>query len=170
MADGTPDRGADVVVIGAGVIGASIAYELAARGRTTVSVDALPAAGFGSTSSSSAIVRFSYSTASGVAMAWEGMHYWRTWPEHVLVGDERGLAGLVSCGMLELDVPGRHRPTVPLFDRSGVAYGVWDSGQLQARMPGLEPRARRYRSTTTRSGPSRASCCPGRPGPRTPAT
>jgi sarcosine oxidase, subunit beta len=140
MADVTSDRGADVVVIGAGVIGASIAYELAARGRRTVSVDALSAAGFGSTSSSSAIVRFNYSTPSGVAMAWEGLHYWRAWPEHLRVGDERGVATLVPCGMLALDVPGGHRDTVPLFDQVGVPYEVWDTEELRARMPGLDPR------------------------------
>jgi sarcosine oxidase subunit beta len=122
------------------VIGASIAYELASRGRRMLSVDALPAAGFGSTSSSSAIVRFNYSTVGGVALAWEGLHYWRAWPEHLRVDDERGLAHLVPCGMLQLDVPGSHPETVPLFDRVGVPYEVWDTGELQARMPGLDPR------------------------------
>ena len=41
---------ADAVVIGAGVIGAAVALELARGGRKTISVDRLPAAGYGSTS------------------------------------------------------------------------------------------------------------------------
>ncbi|MBA2739547.1 MAG: FAD-dependent oxidoreductase, partial [Nocardioidaceae bacterium] len=67
---------ADVVIIGAGVIGAAVGYELASRGWRTLNLDALPAAGYGSTSNSCAIVRFTYSTYSGVAMSWEGLHYW----------------------------------------------------------------------------------------------
>ena len=135
------DQDADVVIVGAGVIGAAIAYELSARGRRTLNVDALPAAGFGSTSSSSAIVRFTYSTHSGVAMAWEGLHYWLRWPEHLRVDDERGLAHLVQCGMLLLkDHADHHRRIVPLFDRVGVPYEDWDGDELRTRMPGFDPR------------------------------
>jgi sarcosine oxidase subunit beta len=49
----------DAVVIGAGVIGAAVGYELGRRGLRTLNVDKLPAAGYGSTSNSCAIVRFS---------------------------------------------------------------------------------------------------------------
>ena len=45
----------DAVIIGAGVIGASVGLELARRGRRTLNIDALPAAGYGSTSASAAI-------------------------------------------------------------------------------------------------------------------
>ncbi len=44
----------DAIIIGAGVIGSGVAFELARRGLRTVSVDKLPAAGYGSTSASSA--------------------------------------------------------------------------------------------------------------------
>ncbi|MYA86310.1 MAG: FAD-dependent oxidoreductase, partial [Acidimicrobiaceae bacterium] len=54
--------GFDAVVVGAGVIGAAIAFELGRRGRRALCVDKLPAAGFGSTVNSCAIVRFTYST------------------------------------------------------------------------------------------------------------
>ena len=46
----------DVVVVGAGVMGASIALELQRSGRTVVVVDKGDAVGSGSTSSSSAVV------------------------------------------------------------------------------------------------------------------
>ena len=59
----------DAIIIGTGVIGAAIGYELAKAGRRTLNIDKLPAAGCRSTSSSGAIVRFSYSTRDGVAMA-----------------------------------------------------------------------------------------------------
>ena len=51
----------DVVIIGGGVMGASIALELSKAGRKVVVIDKGGAAGGGSTSASSAIVRFTYS-------------------------------------------------------------------------------------------------------------
>ena len=59
----------DAVVIGAGVIGSSVALELSRSGRSVVVVDKGPAAGAGSTSSSSSIIRFSYSTLDSVLTA-----------------------------------------------------------------------------------------------------
>ncbi|MYI15303.1 MAG: FAD-dependent oxidoreductase, partial [Acidimicrobiaceae bacterium] len=59
---GSPASSFDAVVIGAGVIGAATAFELGRRGRRVLCVDKLPAAGFGSTVNSCAIVRFTYST------------------------------------------------------------------------------------------------------------
>ena len=58
---------ANAVVIGTGVIGATVAYELAQTGLRVVAIDRLGGVGSGSTSSSSSIVRFHYSTFEGVA-------------------------------------------------------------------------------------------------------
>ena len=63
----------DVVVIGGGVMGASIALELSKNGRKVVVLDKGGAPGAGSTSASSAIIRFTYSNfnsskADGVAL------------------------------------------------------------------------------------------------------
>ncbi|MYE77281.1 MAG: FAD-binding oxidoreductase, partial [Acidimicrobiaceae bacterium] len=79
------------MVVGAGVIGAAIAFELGRRGRQVLCVDKLPAAGFGSTVNSCAIVRFTYSTFTGVAMSYEGLQYWLEWPDYLEAGDELGL-------------------------------------------------------------------------------
>ncbi|GAA1380685.1 hypothetical protein GCM10009613_05400 [Pseudonocardia kongjuensis] len=59
--------GADAVVIGAGVIGSAIALELARAGRRVTVVDRAGGPGEGSTSASSAIVRYNFSTLAGVA-------------------------------------------------------------------------------------------------------
>ena len=59
----------DAIVIGTGIIGGAIGLELAKRGSRTLNVDKLPAAGYGSTSNTCAIIRFHYSTVEGIAMA-----------------------------------------------------------------------------------------------------
>lgn len=58
----------DAIVIGAGVIGAATAPGFARKGLRALSVDRLPAAGYGSTSSSSAIIRPYDSTVDGCAL------------------------------------------------------------------------------------------------------
>jgi glycine/D-amino acid oxidase-like deaminating enzyme len=83
MSDAALPNDYDAIIIGAGVIGGAVAYELARRGHRTLSIDKGPGAGYGSTSASSAIIRFSYSTETGVAAAWDGMHYWKNWAEGV---------------------------------------------------------------------------------------
>jgi sarcosine oxidase subunit beta len=129
----------DAVIVGAGVIGAAVGFELARRGWRTLNVDALPAAGFGSTSNSCAIVRFTYSTYDGVAMAWEGLHYWVDWSDYLETDDERGLATLIQCGTLLLRNPGGHHTKVqPLFDDIGIPYEDWDADTLRARMPAFD--------------------------------
>ena len=71
----------DVVIIGAGVIGCAIAFEMSKNGYASINVDKLGSAGLGSTSNSCAIIRYSYSTLEGVAMAYESKFYWENWPD-----------------------------------------------------------------------------------------
>jgi sarcosine oxidase, subunit beta len=139
-ADGSP-KGPDVLIIGAGVIGSGLAYELSKRGCSTLNLDVLPSAGYGSTSCSSAIVRFSYSTLPGVAMAWEGLQYWRHWRDYLGVQDDRDLARLVSCGMALLHTPTGHAAKVmALFDELAIPYEHWDAAELERRLPLLDAR------------------------------
>ncbi|ANY09380.1 NAD(P)/FAD-dependent oxidoreductase [Pseudonocardia sp. HH130630-07] len=132
---------ADAVVVGAGVIGSSTALELSRAGLRVVVVDRLPGPGQGSTSASSAVVRFNYSTFPGVAAAWEARHCWESWPEHLgLPAGTGGTARFRRTGMVFLDVDVAPRDRVlPLFDRAGVPYEVWDPAELARRVPGLDP-------------------------------
>lgn len=52
---------ADAVIIGAGVVGSSTAPELSRRGVNVLVVDKAGGRGMGSTSASSAVIRFNYS-------------------------------------------------------------------------------------------------------------
>ncbi|WP_395659791.1 NAD(P)/FAD-dependent oxidoreductase [Nocardioides sp.] len=128
-------RAADVVVVGAGVIGSAIALELARAGRQVLVVDKGPGAGFGSTSASSAIIRFHYSTFTGVAAAWEAGHLWTDWTAHL--GHDEQPARFVRTGMLVLD--SRPGPTTDLFDAVGVPWEAWDAEEIRSRVPGIDP-------------------------------
>jgi glycine/D-amino acid oxidase-like deaminating enzyme len=128
----------DAVVIGAGVIGGAIAFELARGGRDVVIVDKGGAPGHGSTSSSSAIVRFNYSTVDGVATSWEAKHCWERWPSH-LGGLEGPLARFHRTGMIVLDTPQIPRArAAALLARVGVPYEEWGPDTLRARVAGLD--------------------------------
>jgi sarcosine oxidase, subunit beta len=105
----------DAVIIGAGVMGCAIAFELSKAGYQTLNVDAGMAAGAGSTSSSSAYIRFHYSTWDSVLLAWEAHALWVDWSRYLGVEDEAGVvrfirtggrplpfhACLTTCGVLE---------------------------------------------------------------------
>ncbi|MGH3359415.1 MAG: NAD(P)/FAD-dependent oxidoreductase [Nocardioidaceae bacterium] len=130
---------ADAVVVGAGVIGSSIALELSKAGRTVVVVDKAGSPGDGSTSASSAIVRFNYSTLAGVRAAWESRSCWEGWADHLGHRDPLGTASLRRIGMIHLDVPVMPRaPVLRLFDQVGIPYDELDAEQLVERFPALD--------------------------------
>jgi sarcosine oxidase subunit beta len=126
----------DAVIIGAGVIGAAIAFELGRRDVGVISVDKLPAAGYGPTSNSCAIVRAHYSSRDGVALAYEGIKYWSDWERYLEARDERGLTEYVRCGTLLLKTPGgHHEKALPHYRELGVPFEEWDCATLRQRMP-----------------------------------
>ena len=67
---------ASTVVIGAGVVGASIALELAKRRRPVVVLERHPRAGMGSTALSSAVIRSHYTWPEAIKLAREGRAGW----------------------------------------------------------------------------------------------
>jgi sarcosine oxidase subunit beta len=126
----------DAVIIGAGVIGASIAFELAQRGYRTLNIDKLPASGYGPTSNSCAIVRAHYSSWDGVAMAYEGFYYWDDWERYLGVVDDAGTARYMKSGTILLKSgTGHHNKVLRHFRDLGVEFEEWDKSELQRRMP-----------------------------------
>lgn len=129
-------RGADAIIIGAGVIGSAVAFELGKRGYKTLNIDKLAEAGFGSTSSSCALIRFFYSTYDGVALSYEGYHYWKDWENYLGVKDELGLIRYVQRGTIMLKTKGHdHGNVVRLYDEVGVEYEDWELEALKERVP-----------------------------------
>lgn len=127
----------DAVIIGAGIIGAAVAFELAKKGRCTLNLDALPAAGYGSTGASCAIIRTHYSTLDGSALAYESFFTWKDWPGYIGVKDERGLAKYFNTGVVVIKTEhNKHLgPICAIMDELGIPYEHWDNEKLAAKMP-----------------------------------
>ena len=126
------------IVIGAGVIGCSIAYEMASKGYEVLVIDKAQGPGQGSTSASSAVVRFNYSTFDAVALAWESFHCWKNWPEHLGKKQER-YSQMIDVGVVMLDAPViSGEKTSQLFESVGIPYEVWNSSDLTTKVSGID--------------------------------
>ena len=127
----------DSIIIGAGIIGAAITYELSRKGYKVLNVDKLFDAGEGSTGGSCAIVRASYSTADGVAMAYEGFKYWLDWKNYLgNVEDEKGLAEYKNTGSILIKSQGHDWKKIKKhYDEVGVLYEEWDNNKIIEMLP-----------------------------------
>lgn len=127
----------DVIIIGAGIIGAAIALEMSRDGQDVLVLDKLPAAGYGSTSNSCAIIRTYYSTLDGTALAYDGYHYWRDWAQYLDCADEAGHAGFVECGTLTMKIDQNNglKSAMAMADELGLPYDELDEHALAKRLP-----------------------------------
>jgi len=132
----------DAIIIGAGVIGAAVAFELAQKGCRTLNADKLPAAGYGSTSGSCAVIRFHYSTPDGVATAREGYYYWINWPEYLAAEDELGLVNFINTGCLvfKTELNQYLKNVMTSLADLDIDYEELDIAQIKARYPFLDTR------------------------------
>ncbi len=131
------NRTADAIIVGAGVIGSAVAFELAKRGYKTLNIDKLPTSGYGSTSNSCAIVRAHYSTWDGVAMAYEGFFYWDNWDEYIGINDDRGMIKYMKTGSILFKLEGEDHSSkcLKLFKEIGVEHEIWDLEKLKKMIP-----------------------------------
>lgn len=132
-------KGYDAVIVGAGVIGCSIALGLARKGYRTLNIDRQAAAGYGSTANSCAIVRTHYSTLQGTAMAWESLHHWRDWGGFLGAEASEDLARYRETGILVIkDDP----DAIDTFRAHHAALSIpcedWNAERLAERLPWLE--------------------------------
>lgn len=88
----------DAIVIGAGVIGSSVAYHLARLGAGRVLVLDRSQIGSGTSTQSSGILRTHYSVIENVELAKRSWSVFKDFAGYL--GDEEASAGLVQCGYL----------------------------------------------------------------------
>jgi sarcosine oxidase, subunit beta len=124
----------EVVIVGAGVIGSSIAFHLAERGVRSVSVLEARYAGAGMSSRSSALVRMHYTFPPEVRMAVESLACFGAWPDRV------GRAPVYrQTGFVRLVLPGeaeRLRRNVAMQQSCGADVSVITADELRALAPG----------------------------------
>jgi sarcosine oxidase subunit beta len=132
----------DAVIIGAGIIGCSVAFELAKFGYRTLNVDKRQAAGHGSTANTCAIIRLHYSTPDGVAMARDGYYYWQNWETYLETHDPAGLATYVNTGSLVTKTPrNKYLESVMVsLDELGIGYEELSADDVRRKFPYLDVR------------------------------
>ncbi|MCJ7712114.1 MAG: FAD-binding oxidoreductase, partial [Chloroflexi bacterium] len=126
---------ADVIVIGAGVQGASLAFHLAARGASVIVLERSTVAA-GASGRSSGLVRMHYHLLAETRLAWASFPYYRDWAERV-----GGECGFTRTGFLWIEPAtngDRLRASVADQQALGIETSVVDAGEMRRIAPGLE--------------------------------
>jgi glycine/D-amino acid oxidase-like deaminating enzyme len=129
--------GADVVVVGAGIIGSSIAYQLARRGVSVIVVDKGNGPAEGSTGASSSICRAKYTNAEVVRLASHGLSAFGNWGEFTGLSEPR--SGLRNIGVLWILGANRNdvAAEVTRLGAHGVAVEGLGPDDIAERWPAL---------------------------------
>lgn len=145
------EQAVDVLVVGAGIVGASCAYHLAADGHAVAVVESAPGFAEGSTGRSFASVRGQWSDPVNIQLSWRSIERYRdfrrdhgidvgyrptgylflfheaAWPEH---RDVIELQRSLGVNVEVLDLPAAR--TLSDFDPVGIAGATWgpEDGQV----------------------------------------
>src|SRR5215472_1153449 len=112
----------DALIIGAGIMGASCAFQLSKRGLKVAVLEAQMSPAMGSTGRSTAGVRVQFTEEVNIRLSWESIQEYQHFQE--LYGED---AGYRSIGYLLLVPPERlgvHMASVRLQERIGVPVRV----------------------------------------------
>jgi len=125
----------DTIVVGAGVVGASVAFHLAERGVETLVLDRDgPAAG--STARSGALIRAHYPTALETSLAWESLtEYFEPWGERIGGGCGFTRTGFAYLAEEENEEALRHN--VAMQQKTGVETSLITPDELLEIDPAL---------------------------------
>lgn len=130
-------RTTGVAVVGGGIVGAAIGYQLARRGVDVVVLDKGAGPAEGSTGASSSIVRCRYSNDDVVRLALDGQQAYRNWSD--FIGDSETASSYVRTGVVWLfdEPPERVAADAGRLGRIGVEVSFTDPGGLCDRYPAL---------------------------------
>jgi sarcosine oxidase, subunit beta len=125
------DWPAEVVIIGAGVQGASLAFHLARDGTPPLVLDRPGTTN--ATGRSSGLVRMHYDLAENAGLAWRSFAYFRNWTD--VIG---GHCGFTRTGFLQLvppDLEPQLRANVAMQQRLGIPTLVIDRDDVRRLAP-----------------------------------
>jgi sarcosine oxidase subunit beta len=126
---------ADVVIIGGGIHGASLAFHLTRRGVKTVVVERRFLAAE-ATGRSSGLVRMHYDLEPESCLAWESFQYFRDWAERV-----GGECGFTRTGFIQIVKPEyveKLRANVAMHQRIGIPSLVISAEDVKRLAPEFE--------------------------------
>jgi sarcosine oxidase, subunit beta len=121
---------ADVLIIGAGIMGASCAFRLSERGLKVTVLEAQPSPAMGSTGRSAAGVRVQYTEEVNIRISWESIQEYQHFQE--MYGEDIGYRPI---GYLFLVPPERwneHLDSVSLQERIGAPVKVLSVDEAQS--------------------------------------
>ena len=126
-------KSADIVIVGAGVMGASLAFHLAQKKAGRIVIVDKEYAGHGASGRSSALIRMHYSFAPEVQLAVKSLEIFRNWQEYVGTPGEFRKTGFVRIvGAGEKD---RLRSNVEMQRRLGVNVQLITGSELHKLEP-----------------------------------
>ena len=134
--------GTDIVVIGGGLIGSSVAYHLAASGRggEIVVLEPDPTYEFATTPGGSGGVRRLFSRPENVALGSFGLDFYSGFKETMAVDDEPADISFKAQGYLFLSDAGDSSQMRSNYDNqtaNGVIAELLEQGDLKARFPSV---------------------------------
>jgi glycine/D-amino acid oxidase-like deaminating enzyme len=124
---------ADIVILGAGVMGASIAFHLSRRGAGSIAVLDKDYVGSGGSGRSSALVRMHYSYPAEVQLAVTSLHIFQHWRE--IVGEAGDFRKTGFVRIVHPNETARLRQNVAMQQELGVKVELIDRGQLKELEP-----------------------------------
>jgi glycine/D-amino acid oxidase-like deaminating enzyme len=125
---------ADVIVVGAGVQGASLAFHLARRGTRVIVLERETVAA-GATGRSSGFVRMHYDLESDARLAWASFPYFHSWRDRVGAGD----CGFVQTGFLQVmpaTLAEQVRANVTMQQGIGINTEIIEPAEVGRLVPG----------------------------------
>jgi sarcosine oxidase subunit beta len=150
---------ADVIIVGAGIHGASLAFHLAERGLRPVVLEKATVAS-GATGRSSGMVRMHYDVEADARLAWRSLAYFVDWEERV-----GGDCGFNNVGFLQMVDPhdlAALEANVAMQQRVGIVTEVVDATEVRRLLPGIEIGEDQVAAHEPRSGyadPSSSAAC-----------
>jgi sarcosine oxidase, subunit beta len=130
----TPPKTADILILGAGVMGASIAFQLAQRKPGRIVILDKDHAGQGASGRSSALVRMHYTFPPEVELAQRSLEIFRNWQNVVGTPSDFRVTGFVR--IVGEDEHARLRENVAMQQRLGVDTRVVTRDDLREIVPG----------------------------------
>ncbi len=133
----------DVIIIGAGILGCSLALALSQAGFKTLNVDRNAAPGLGSTAASTGAIRVHYSTFDGTALAYESYHNWLAWRDFLAAPGDEDLAAFHHTGCLVPATPENDflRPQLRFCQQLGIAHERWDAERVKTYLGQVDLRS-----------------------------